>query len=299
MTEQVKAPSINNHLGVISEIDSKSIEIVTVLEQFKLSLQKMIDISSFENEWIQLLGLVYDQIDNIKKKQVEFEWDIDNRLKEEWIYFSWEDKDGIENGVVLSQEDKVLIKSSTIKNHSRINVKISRIDEILERLIKLKSSSFNREEYEKAKKELNILIFWDNMFNSWFPQVSVSKRKEFLLNEHSNCRTKLSWLIYSNNLIESNWQKDNSKPQLLESIIDMLDDKFKIENVDLIMDYYKKNNDLIAYLQKLNLSQKQEEVKDTNLSQQIQSLMNEIATMITQKLPEIETLITEKISWKI
>jgi cell fate (sporulation/competence/biofilm development) regulator YlbF (YheA/YmcA/DUF963 family) len=76
----------------------------------------------------------------------------------------------------------------------------------------------------------------------------------------------------------------------------MLDDKFKIENVDLIMDYYKKNNDLIAYLQKLNLSQKQEEVKDTNLSQQIQSLMNEIATMITQKLPEIETLITEKIS---
>jgi hypothetical protein len=50
MTEQVKAPSINNHLGVISEIDSKSIEIVTVLEQFKLSLQKMIDISSFENE---------------------------------------------------------------------------------------------------------------------------------------------------------------------------------------------------------------------------------------------------------
>jgi hypothetical protein len=28
-------------------------------------------------------------------------------------------------------------------------------------------------------------------------------------------------------------------------------------------------------------------------------LMNEIATMITQKLPEIETLITEKISWKI
>lgn len=31
MTEQVKAPSINDHLWVIRETDTKSIEIVTVL----------------------------------------------------------------------------------------------------------------------------------------------------------------------------------------------------------------------------------------------------------------------------
>jgi hypothetical protein len=61
------------------------------------------------------------------------------------------------------------------------------------------------------------------------------------------------------------------------------------------MEYYKKNNDLIYYLKELNLSQKQNEVKEENPSEQIQSLISEIATLITEKLPQIETLITEKI----
>jgi hypothetical protein len=50
MREQVKSPSIIDHFKDISELNFQSKEFVTVLEQFKLSLQKMIDISSFENE---------------------------------------------------------------------------------------------------------------------------------------------------------------------------------------------------------------------------------------------------------
>lgn len=297
MREQAMKPSINNHLGYIVLVDAKSKIIISTLEKFKLSLQKMIDISSFENEWIQLIGLVYDQIDNIKKKQVEFGWDIDNRLKEEWIYFAWENKDGIENWIELSQEDKELIKSWTTKNNNRIDTIVSKMDEIFERLLRLKSNSFNTEEYEKVKKELLQLIFWDDkIFIKWFVNTWEYKAKKIFLDNIE------SLLWFERELISLyKWKtiKDTEKPRLLESIIDLLDDKFKIENVDMIMDYYKKNNDLIAYLQELNLSKKQEEVKDTNLSEQIQSLMSEIATLITQKLPEIEILITQKTQWKI
>ncbi len=303
MTEQVKAPSINDHLWVIRETDTKSIEIVTVLEQFKLLLQKMIDISSFENEWIQLIESMYDQISLIIEKQENFIklW-IDIGLKDEWISFSWK-MDGMIN---LTEEDLEKIKFNTFLQ-STISLKaiVSRIDSILEKLIELKSRSFNIDEYKKLKNELTFLILGDGNIYHWFNQVSEPSSKESMLSEY-NADLNESMNIITRKSVWNSWMKnlglqknDNPNPQLLNWIIQMLESKFKIENIDFIMDFHKKIYELYIYLKKINIIKKQEEVKDTNLSQQIQSLMDEIATIITQKLPEIETLITEKTQWKI
>lgn len=263
----------------------------------------MIDISSFENEWIQLIESMYDQISLIIEKQENFIklW-IDIGLKDEWISFSWK-MDGMIN---LTEEDLEKIKFNTFLQ-STISLKaiVSRIDSILEKLIELKSRSFNIDEYKKLKNELTFLILGDGNIYHWFNQVSEPSSKESMLSEY-NADLNESMNIITRKSVWNSWMKnlglqknDNPNPQLLNWIIQMLESKFKIENIDFIMDFHKKIYELYIYLKKINIIKKQEEVKDTNLSQQIQSLMDEIATIITQKLPEIETLITEKTQWKI
>lgn len=307
MNKQDNSASINNHLQVIRETDSESKLIVDTLEQFKLSLQKMIDISSVENEWIKLIESMYDKISTLIEKQKAFKWEISI----DGISLPWENDWEIDLTVKdweidLTEKDLKIINNelfTTTFNHS--NSIISKVDSIFERLIKLKACSFNSDEYTKLKNELSILILWDSNLMVWFSQIGEPEKKDLLLVEYNRFLVE-NINIIKRNISRKSWnkylgkkQKDNIDPELLNSIIDMLEAKFKIENIDLVMEFYETRYELSKYFKNLNLFAKNESNESVNQGEKIQSLIDEIATMITHDLPEIENLITEKIEWKI
>ena len=294
MTEQVKAHSINDHLGVIRKTDSKSQEFIGTLEQFKLSLQKMVDESSIEEEGIKLMELVYEQINFLRKKQDDFKFDIASLLSEEW-FSTWK--------LNLSDEDIEKIKFNTfLSSKNWLNAIVSKIENIFKKLIKLKSCSIDSDEYTNLKDELSVMIFWDNNLVIWFYNRAEPKSRQLLLDEHTSdlikAKLEIKKYLWRQKLLFKLWQ-EHDKASFLYWIIDMIEAVFKLENSDLIKNYYNNIYELKIYLWNLNIIRKIDNTEKPNYSEQIQSLVNEIATLITERLPEVESLITQKIEWRI
>lgn len=294
MREQAMKPSINNHLWTIVLVDAKSNLIISTLEKFKLSLQKMIDESSIEEEWIKLMEMVYEQINFFRKKQDEFKFDIVNLLSEEW-FSVWK--------LDLSDEDIEKIKFNTfLSSKNWLNAIVSKIENIFKKLTKLKSFSIGSDEYIKLKNELSVMIFWDNDLVTWFYNSSKPKSRQLLLDEYisdiKNAKLEIKKYLWRPKQLFKSWQ-EHDKSSLLYWIIDMIESIFKLENLDLIKNYYNNIYELRIYLWNLNIIRKIDNSEEINHSEKIKSLIDEIATLITERLPQIESLIAEKIDWKI
>lgn len=311
MNKLENSTNILSHLEERATQDLKSKEIIEVLEQLKSIALKITDTNNFENEWIKIMELLYDQIALLKEKQKVFKDNLENMLKEEWISFVKETEAepktsvfeiltnpkfwGNDNGITLSWEDFKMIEHETCLQASNIfNRVIKRMDQIFDALLKLKSCSFNSDEYKNLKNELSLLVYWDNFIDR-LTNISEAEGKESLL-KHFNQTLNDSMALIN----RKKWKKINEKekPQLLGAIIEILSSRFDIENIDSMIDFYKKNRSVKVYINSLSLDKENDNDKNVDLAEKIQSLMNEIAIVITEKSPEIESLMGEKI-WKV
>jgi len=277
--------NLKSHLQERESLDIESKKVIWKLALLKNLVWQIIDKTSISEEWNKLFNSFRDIVKEFRRLHDEARWEITWTISEALMSLPWDQK----RTLVIDRDDMAKINNEIFRELNWEFLWI--LDDIEEKLTKLSQLDANSKEYQEVKKNLDYLLFWiKEVNNNWFFSYKTTLDNNFLNQQHfkkHKFQTEAPKLIKK---VFKNWDKD----ALLNIVCDYIEAKFKIENVELYKDMYEKTKEIIGFLKSLNIvneiSEEKQEEKQIDLWVQIKTLIDEISTMVANKLPEKEQI---------
>lgn len=277
--------NLKSHLQERESLDIESKKVIWKLALLKNLVWQIIDKTAISEELNKLFNSFRDIVKEFRRLHDEARWEITWTISEALMSLPWDQK----RTLVIDRDDMAKINNEIFRELNGEFLWI--LDNIEEKLTKLSQLDANSKEYQEVKQNLDYLLFWIKEVNyNWFFSYKTTLDNNFLNQQHfkkHKFQTEAPKLIKK---VFKNWDKD----ALLSIICDYIEAKFKIDNVELYKDMYEKTKEIMFFLKSLNIvneiSEVKQEEKQIDLWVQIKTLIDEISTMVANKLPEKEQI---------
>ncbi|MDD3302393.1 MAG: hypothetical protein PHN31_02480 [Candidatus Gracilibacteria bacterium] len=277
--------NLKSHLQERESLDIESKKVIGKLALLKNLVGQIIDKTAISEELNKLFNSFRDIVKEFRRLHDEARGEITGTISEALMSLPGDQK----RTLVIDRDDMAKINNEIFRELNGEFLGI--LDNIEEKLTKLSQLDANSKEYQEVKQNLDYLLFGIKEVNyNGFFSYKTTLDNNFLNQQHFK---KHKFQTEAPKLIKKVF-KNGDKDALLSIICDYIEAKFKIDNVELYKDMYEKTKEIMFFLKSLNIvneiSEVKQEEKQIDLGVQIKTLIDEISTMVANKLPEKEQI---------